>query len=174
MPRKTIGPVISKKSSTPSEELMDFDQFVTQKTSTLKKPKFKRTWLMVALVLIIVILAGILWLSLRNNASTRTLPYKVIYLDNSQYYYAKLVREDANYIYLDDVFYVQSQEQTVPAEKEGDEPQVVNIPILVHRGQEVHQPTGLLQISRDRVVAIEEIGANSDVYKEIMRVKAQP
>jgi hypothetical protein len=172
MPRaKTTAAV--KAAPKNSADLMDFDQFVSQKVSS-KSAKKSYNLLAYILVFIVLLLLGMMWWSMEKQSKVvKVLPYKVVYLDNNQYYYAKVAKEDANYIYLDDVYYLQTEQRTVPAEKEGDEPQVVEVPVLVHRGQEVHQPTGLLQISRDRVVAVEEIGTNSEVYKEIMKSKQQ-
>ncbi len=146
------------------EELMDFDQFVTP------KQKNNKSWIAILLSVIIVILIGVL-LYTNTGEMDKEYKYKAIYLDNNQIYYAKVVREDALSIYLDDVFYIQTQQQTIPAEDEDSEPQVINVPVLIHRGDEVHKPEGLLQLNRDKLVAIEEIGENSEILTEIERIK---
>lgn len=155
---------IRKKSPSKKEELMDFDQFVNE------EPKNNKPWVAIILLVIIVALVGVL-LSVYKGDLDKEFKYKAIYLDNNQVYYAKVVREDALSIYLDDVFYIQTQQQTIPAEEEGEESQVVNVPVLIQRGDEFHKPEGLLQINRDKLIAIEEIGEGSEILMEIERLK---
>ena len=155
---------IRKASGAKKEELMDFDQFVNE------EPKNNKSWVAIILLVIIVVLVGIL-LSVYKGDLDKEFKYKAIYLDNNQVYYAKVVREDAISIYLDDVFYIQTQQQTVPAEEGEEEPQVVNVPVLIQRGDEFHKPEGLLQINRDKLIAIEEIGEGSEILMEIERLK---
>ena len=155
---------IRKASGAKKEELMDFDQFVNE------EPKNNKSWVAIILLVIIVVLVGIL-LSVYKGDLDKEFKYKAIYLDNNQVYYAKVVREDAVSIYLDDVFYIQTQQQTVPAEEGEEEPQVVNVPVLIQRGDEFHKPEGLLQINRDKLIAIEEIGEGSEILMEIERLK---
>ena len=172
MPRAKTT-VASKAASKNSADLMDFDQFVSQKVSS-KSAKKSYNLLAYILVIIVLLLLGMMWWSMEKSSKPASvLAYQVVYLNNNQYYYAKVAKEDANYIYLDDVYYLQTEQRTIPAEKDGDEAQIVSVPVLVHRGQEVHQPTGFLKISRDQVVAIEEIGTGSEIYKEIMKSKGQ-
>ncbi len=153
-----------KVSATKKEELMDFDQFVNE------EPKNSKPWIAIILLVIIVSLVGVL-LSVYKGDMDKEFKYKAIYLDNNQVYYAKVVREDALSIYLDDVFYIQTQEQTIPAQEEDEEDRVVNVPVLIQRGEEFHKPEGLLQINRDKLIAIEEIGEGSEILMEIERLK---
>ena len=99
--------------------------------------------------------------------------YQAIFLDNQQVYFAKVVKEDAMSVYLEDVYYIQTQQQVIPATEEGAEDTVKEVPVLVKRGQELHQPSGWMQINRDKIVSIEQIGAESEILKEIEKVKAQ-
>ena len=155
---------IRKANSSKKEELMDFDQFVNE------DPKNNKPWVAIILLVIIVTLVGVL-LSVYKGDLDKEFKYKAIYLDNNQVYYAKVVKEDALSIYLDDVFYIQTQQQQIPPQEEDGEPQVVNVPVLIHRGDEFHKPQGLLQISRSKLIAIEEIGEDSEILLEINRIK---
>tara|TARA_B100001964_G_C13766289_1_gene394059 strand:- start:7 stop:507 length:501 start_codon:yes stop_codon:yes gene_type:complete len=155
---------IRKASGAKKEELMDFDQFVNE------EPKNNKSWVAIILLVIIVVLVGIL-LSVYKGDLDKDFKYKAIYLDSNQVYYAKVVREDALSIYLDDVFYIQTQQQTIPPQEEEGEAQVVNVPVLIQRGEEFHKPEGLLQINRDKLIAIEEIGEGSEILLEIERLK---
>jgi hypothetical protein len=151
------------------EELMEFEQFVSHKPRKTNK----KIWPAIIAIILIVVLAGLIYF-LNQGLWHKEGKYKAVFLDNGQVYFAKIVREDSMNLYLDDVFYIQTQQQTVPAQKEGDQPQVVNVPSLVKRGGEIHQPQGLLQINRSKVVSIEEIGPNSEVMQEINRIKTTP
>ncbi|MFA5126755.1 MAG: hypothetical protein WC465_01970 [Patescibacteria group bacterium] len=168
MPKKTT---ISKKAIEPADDAMEFEQFIAQKNP--RRQANGKSWLYVTLIIIIIALAGVLALSLKNKSWQREIPFKVVALDNNQYYYAKIAKEDANYIYLDDVYYIQTVQKSVPATEEGAEATMEDVPVLVRRGQELHRPVGYMQISRSRIVAIEEIGKDSEIYKEIQKAEAQ-
>lgn len=153
------------------DTLLDFEQFISQKPAV--RPSRGKGYLAITLVLIIVIL-GFLWFFMSQNTNLETAQkFKAIYLDNNQIYYAKVVKEDALNIYLDDIYYIQTEQTTVPAEEEGGEPQVINVPVLVKRGDELHKPEGWMQINRSKVVAIEEIGPDSEIITEINRINTQ-
>lgn len=155
----------TKKTVEPTEELMEFDQFVSQ----TPKSSGGRSWLALTIIVIIIILAGaVYWLN--QGQLGKEIKYKSVFLDNGQIYFAKVVKEDSLNLYLDDVFYIQTQQQLIPATEEGQEDQVVDVPSLVKRGTEYHQPQGLLQINRDRMVSMEEIGPDSEIMKEIQRI----
>ena len=106
----------------------------------------------------------------RVDTMEKEFKFKAIYLENEQTYYAKVVKEDALNIYLDEVYYIQIKKQTLPATEEGAEPQTVDVPVLIKRGQELHRPQGLMQINRSKLVAVEEIGAESQILTEIQRI----
>ena len=95
--------------------------------------------------------------------------YQAIFLDSSQVYFAKVVKEDSLSVYLSDVYYIQTETQVIPATEEDGQDQVVEVPILIKRGGELHQPSGWMQINRDKIISIEEIGVESEVLKEILR-----
>ncbi|PIR07132.1 MAG: hypothetical protein COV55_01735 [Candidatus Komeilibacteria bacterium CG11_big_fil_rev_8_21_14_0_20_36_20] len=159
--KKPVNKVESK------EELLDFEQFVSQKPMVHRG----KGWLFATLIVVIIVLASIVYFMMQSTSLQKELKFKVVYMDNGQVYYAKIVKEDSLNLYLDDVYYIQTQQQTVPSEVEGEEPQVVNVPVLMARSQEWHQPQGYLQINRDKVVAIDEIGQDSEIYQEIQKVK---
>jgi len=158
---------IAKELTTQEEDaLMDFEQFVSKRPSNNRG----KTWLALTLIVVIFLLgAAWLFMSRVDNAS-KEYKFKAVYLDNGQTYYAKVVKEDALNIYLDDVYYIQIEKQTIPATEEGAEDQTVDVPVLIKRGQELHRPEGLMQINRDKLVAIEEIGPDSQILTEINRI----
>ncbi|MBT6691164.1 hypothetical protein HOB10_02450 [Candidatus Parcubacteria bacterium] len=153
------------------EDLLEFEQFVSQNP---KSGINNKGLIFSTLLVVVIILAAISIFSLRT---TKTVvkgepTFKAVSLDNGLIYYAKVMKEDSMNVYLDDVYYIQTQQQTIPAEEEGGEPQVINVPVLIKRGQELHKPEGPLQINRDRVMAIEDIGADSEIITEINRINS--
>jgi hypothetical protein len=160
--KAAIRPVASREE----EALMEFEQFVSHKPSNNKS----KSWLALTLIILIAIL-GSSWLFMSKvEKIEKEYKFKAIYLDNGQSYYAKVVKEDALNVYLDEVYYIQVEQQTVPAQEEGEEPQIVEVPILIKRGQELHRPEGLMQINRSKLIAVEEIGEESQILAEIDRL----
>ncbi|MCD4761071.1 hypothetical protein K8R42_04195 [bacterium] len=176
MPRAKITKTSTTKKTTRSQvnknddgALMDFEHFIAQKPQTNRV----KGWWAMTLVVLIFILAAV-WFFMSQAASVqKEVKIKAVYLENGQVYYAKVVKEDALNIFLDEVYYVEEREQVIPSVEEDGEPQVVINLVLIKRGQEAHNPTGWLQINGATVVAIEEMGPDSAVLKEINRVNNQ-
>ncbi len=157
------------RKSEDKEEMMDFDDFVARSP----KPKSgNKAWLFITLVLVIIVLGAAIFL-MPKLKMTKNTQYQAIFLDNQQVYFAQVVKEDALSVYLDDVYYIQTQQQVIPATEEGAEDTVQEVPVLIKRGQELHQPSGWMQINRDKIISIEQIGADSEILKEIEKVKAE-
>ncbi len=148
------------------EDFWEFEQFVNRpaKASVRSRP-----WLMsVVLILIILVLAGLMVYTFKFKGTVVAPPnFKAIYLDNGQVYYAKVVKEDGLNIFLDEVYYVETKEQLLPATEEGKEPQRVTLPVLVKRTDASYKPQGWLQINRQKVVAIEALSNDSQILQEI-------
>ncbi|MFA6307762.1 MAG: hypothetical protein WCS88_00950 [Patescibacteria group bacterium] len=172
MPIKKINPTTKVRKSTSeatekeADTLMEFEQFVSHKPKNSRS----KSWLALTLIIIIFLLAA-LWLFMsRVSSFEKDNKFKAIYLENGQTYYAKIVKEDALNIYLDEVYYIQMEQQTISAEEEGAEAQVIEVPVLIKRGQELTRPEGAIQINRSKLVATEDIGADSQILIEINRL----
>lgn len=162
---KTTDELLNKDNDT----LMEFEQFVASKPNNSNKGK---AWLAATLVIFIILLS-IAWISFSNvETMEKEHKFKAIYLENGQTYYAKIVKEDSLNIYLDEVYYIQMEQQVIPSEEEDAEPQLIEVPVLIKRGQELHRPEGLMQINRSKLVAAEEIGAESEILAEIERINS--
>ena len=146
--------------------LMEFEQFVSNKPQNSRG----KSWLAITLIVVVLLLATVWLVMSRAQTMEKSGKFQAIYLENGQTYYAKVVKEDALNIYLDEVYYIQIEKQTLPATEEGAEPQTVDVPVLIKRGQELHRPQGLMQINRSKLVAVEEIGAESQILTEIQRI----
>lgn len=149
--------------------LWEFEQFVAK---TPLAPVKKRPWLVIVFIVIIVILLLALLYFMKFGQTVAQNQFKALYLENGQVYYAKVVKEDKYSIYLDEVYYIQNEERTVPAEEgaTNEEPQTVTVPVLVKRGQELSKPQGWLVLNRQKVVAIETLGSDSPVIEEIKKL----
>ncbi|MBU1202433.1 hypothetical protein KKH39_00050 [Patescibacteria group bacterium] len=171
MPRAkstTVKKIAKAKNVSQDENtLMEFEQFISKKPTTYNSRG--RSWLTATLLILIIVLAGAWIFVSRTPQVQKEYKFKAVRLDDNQVYYAKVVKEDSLYIYLDDVYYIMMQDQTIPAQEEGAEDKIVNVPVLIKRGQELHQPQGFMQINRDKIVEIEEIGPDSEIIKEINR-----
>lgn len=168
--KRSVAAAASK--SEPADNISEFESFVAKRpTKNSHNPK-----LWIFLIIIIVLIAGAWWLFGRNlnlnKTATNNQEFKAIALDNGQVYYAQIAKETDDMIYLTEVYYIQSEQRTVPAEEEGAEDQTVSVPVLVKRGQELHKPTGYLELNRDRVVGVETIGTDSEIYQEIQRIQS--
>lgn len=161
-----------EKPAKSGEDLWEFEQFVSQPPKTGGR---SRHWLMtVVLLIIILVLAGLMVYTSRFKGAVVALPkFKAIYLDNGQVYYAQVVKEDNLNIFLDDVYYIETKEQVLPASEEGKEPQRISVPVLVKRTDAPYKPQGWLQINRQKVVAIEALGDDSQILQEIEKLNKE-
>lgn len=174
-----VNPEISNKNtaakSRPAksqEDLWEFEQFVN-KSGYVQAGRRQPGLLILILLIIIVLLGALMFYTSRLDQPTADLKHKAIYLDTGQVYYAKVVKQDELNIYLDDVYYVQPQEQTLPSSEEGGEPQTITVPTFVSRSSEAHRPSGWLEINREKVVAMEELAPDSPVLTEIEKLKSK-
>lgn len=85
--------------------------------------------------------------------------YQAVFLDGGQTYFGRLSKTSANFLYLKDVFYIQSSGAT---------------PVLVELGTvEPHGPKNYLRINRDKVILIQDLKADSQVVKAIQDYRAK-
>ena len=151
----------------------------------LDKPKKKKVGNggpLAKIIMIIIVIIMLLAYSLIFKGGSTNLfgmqtdksSYKAVFLTNGQVYFGKLTKETTDYLYIDDVYYIQVQDQVQPSTTEGGEPTTISVPTLMKRGTELHQPFGSLLISRAQVVAIENVGSESQVMQQIEQVSQQP
>ena len=158
----------SRSKDNPTEELMEFEKFVSRKPQTVSRAK---GWLFATFFVVIVVLVAALFYTSQDENLVLEYKFKAVALDNGQVYYAKVVKEDALSVYLDEVYYIQFEDRIIPAQEEDGEDTVEKFPVLVKHGEELHRPEGWLQINRTKVVAIEDVGADSEILTEIERLK---
>lgn len=174
MPRvKTTTPKKSspRVSKSDGETLDDFEQFLAQSPQRQNGGRSKG-WLFATLLIIVIILGGALIYMSKNTKIEKELPYKSIYIENGAdgvVYFAKVAREDAYYIYLEDIFTYVSQPKYQPAESEDSDPVLVGYDnVLVSRNTDKE-----MQINRNKVIAIEELSEDSQELADIERYNNQ-
>lgn len=143
-----------------SNDLPDFGTMLPRS----QKRRYNWLWLVIAIIVIVVLAYFFLF---NNKLSGSNSGYKAIFLTNGQVYFGQLTRETGRYLYLDNVYYIQLQEQTQPAVDEKSQPTTIQVPTLLKRGSELHQPDGSMLINSEQVVAIENVGADSQIMSEI-------
>lgn len=172
MPRviKKNNNIKSKEKEVPKDDLLEFEEFIAKKKG-LRQSRPKGL-VVFTLILLSIALSIMLFTDTKKQSTQKPLVYKTIYLESGQQLYGKVVKEDALYLYVDDVFYTKMETVEVPAQEEGGEPQSVERARLVARGGELNAPVGPMQINRSKVFAIDEMGQDSEVLKLINQIKA--
>jgi len=159
----------SKAKSTPKDDLMEFEQFIAQKKSMKKSNQ--KGFMIFTMALLFIALSLMMFGNTKKQPVSKPLVFKTIYLESGQQLYAKIVKEDALYLYLDDVYYTKKEAVEVPPQEEGGEPQIIERTRLISRGNELVEPTGLMQVNRVKVFAIDEMGKNSEIMRLINEIK---
>jgi len=114
------------------------------------------------MILGVTALSLIMGCSVKGASESRTemaftTEYQAVFLDNGQAFFGKVEHPGADYLLLEDVFYIQRQVNQ-------DTNEVKNI--LIKRGSEWHGPD-LMYINNSHIVLIEPVAAGSQVAKLI-------
>ena len=130
-------------------------------------PRKSFNWLpLIIIVIILAVAGGMYFFGLNANWWGKS-SMKAVFLVNGQVYFGQISRETARDLYLNNVYYIQLQDQIQPATAEGEEAKTIQVPTLLKRGEELHRPYGEMRLNRDQVVAIENVGTDSTVYQQI-------
>jgi hypothetical protein len=98
--------------------------------------------------------------------------YKAVFLVNNQVYFGKLGNSiNSQFVALEDVYYLQVQQQIQPASKDKKASDQPNIS-LIKLGGELHGPTDTMQINRDQILLIEDLRTDSNLVAAIGNYKA--
>jgi len=115
----------------------------------------------ITLIILVIVLVFVFLRSARNKAPS--LFWSAVFLSNGRSYFGKIVKEDAGFITLDDVYYLQVKQ--VPSSVEGEEFQYQ--PFLMRIGDEIHGPENFMKINKDHILFIEKLKASSSVVVSI-------
>lgn len=171
MPRVAKKSTSSRAKKTTKDDLMEFEQFVAQKK---EKKSTNNKGLVIFTIVLLIIALGLTFLKDKKQHVVNKEPvFQTIHLESGQQLYGKVVKENALYLYVDEVYYVKKEAIQIPSEEEDGEPQIVERDVLVARGQEANAPVGPMQINRAKVFALDNMHPESEVMKLINQMKAQ-
>ncbi len=137
-------------------------------------PRAKKSfpWLALIILIVVVVLGGGVYMYGRNASWWGKPSMKAIFLVNGQVYFGQISRESSRDLYVNNVYYIQLQDQVDPTAAEGDQSKTVQVPTLLKRGEELHRPYGDMRINREQVVAIENVGADSPIFQQIQQLNS--
>ncbi len=121
---------------------------------------------MVASVIILIALAGG---AFSNGSSTSTMnlvksdQYQAVFLSNGQVYFGQITGASKDTMILEDIFYLQVDQQLQPDTEQATDPQVS----LAKLGNELHGPEDQMFISMQDVVFWENLRDDGDVVQAI-------
>lgn len=161
----------SSSSPSHSNDWGDFDGLPTRSRGGAHT-RSGAYWKGALAVVVIAILAGA-----AGYFSTRGVPslggaakaekFNAIFLNNGQVYFGVIKDENSQYMVLDNVFYLQLVNEEIPATEEGGEPQVVQRPQLVKKGDEYYGPDSSIRLNRAQVAVVEDLRDDSDILRQI-------
>lgn len=123
--------------------------------------------LLVAIAVAVAVFYGLRYVGVTG---TQTEGYQAVFLTNGQVYFGKISSMTATDVTLEDIYYLQVQQQNIqpPAEQQGQQPQLS----LVKLGNELHGPQDKMIINRDHVLFWENLKDDGRVVKAISDHKA--
>ena len=92
--------------------------------------------------------------------------YSAVFLTNGQVYFGKVMSNTSAVVDLQDIYYLQVDQQIQPENKDKTSSQQPNV-VLVKLGQELHGPNDRMQINKQQVLFIESLKNDSKVVKAI-------
>ena len=124
------------------------------------------------IILLIVIGVIVFALTYKNNDSltgVKDSKYQALFLTNGQVYFGKLRRADHKTIKINNIFYLQVQQEVQPKPKESKE--AGNETQLIKLGGELHGPEDEMFIDRNQVLFWESLQDDSKVMQAIKQYK---
>jgi len=131
--------------------------------SSSKGKKHGLVILVVGIIILIVLVVVLTFVFLKPAMNQISSSWSAVFLTNGRTYFGKIMKENTEFIALNDVYYLQVQQ--VPPSVEGEEvqPQLS----LMSVGDEIHGPENSMRINKDHVLFIEKLKANSSVVASI-------
>ncbi|HSX48333.1 MAG TPA: hypothetical protein VLF41_02420 [Candidatus Nanoarchaeia archaeon] len=127
-------------------------------------------------LLIVAVLLGIGTLVSRFIGGTQTASavkgkqYQALFLTNGQVYFGHLAQVESGYVKLNDIYYLQVQQQVQPdANKNSNQQPQISLAKL---GGELHGPEDVMYVNRDQVLFWENLKNDGKVVKAIQDFQA--
>lgn len=141
---------------------------------TRRAPK-RRLLLVLAGLAALLLVAAICFISqmvFSAEASIKKDRYQALFMTNGQLYFGKLSNVEGRYVTMQDVFYLQTQQQA-GAPKDVAEAEAQAQVLLTKLGSELQGPEDTMYISREQVLFWENLRADSKIVKAIGDFKAK-
>ena len=137
----------------------------------------KKSWVILVIVLVIAVI-GLIYI-FNSNETLSPNPqvqvpvtasaYQAVFLINNQVYFGKLSNENSDFITLEDIYYLQINQNIQPKDANASNPEIN----LVKLGGELHGPTDEMRINRDQVLLIEDLRSDSNLVKAIEKYQTE-
>src|SRR4051812_18632056 len=128
-------------------------------------------------VLIVAALIAILYAGTRlaaansGSGAVKGKQYQALFLSNGQVYFGHLKNVNSSYVKLNDIYYLQVQQQVQPGQQQNQNSQNQNVS-LAKLGNELHGPEDSMYVSRDQVLFWENLKNDGKVAQAISQYKA--
>lgn len=141
----------------------------------------KRTWITVGVLVVVALIVAaviVMWFArpAGGDASIQRDKYQAVFLTNGQVYFGKLANSGGDYMQLQDVYYLQV-DQNVQGTGEGEQAETATQEesqvSLAKLGSELHGPEDAMQINGDQVLFWENLTDNSKVVSAIKQHTGQ-
>lgn len=134
--------------------------------------------IILSVLLIITSIVAIVYLGLRLAATTtgsgsvKSKQYQALFLSNGQVYFGHLKNVDSSYVKMNDIYYLQVQQQVQPGQQANKDGQQQNVS-LAKLGGELHGPEDSMYVSRDQVLFWENLKDDGKVTQAIKDYKSK-
>ncbi|MCD6097041.1 hypothetical protein J7J60_01745 [bacterium] len=136
-----------------------------------KSNKNTLTRLFILLVVLLIVVILVLVFLVVKPLGSKEPVWQAVFLTNGQTYFGRVTKVNRNFLLLEDVHYLQTQE--VPAQEEGAQP--TQQLTLVKLGGEMHAPESKMLISLSQVLFVEDLRPDSQIVQAIKnQEQAQP
>lgn len=130
------------------------------------------------LVILLIIIASLAILtigaqtfsSVAARQAVKSKQYQALFLTNGQVYFGHLAQVNDSYVKLNDIYYLQVQQQVQPKDNKTPAEQQPNIS-LAKLGGELHGPEDVMYVSRQQVLFWENLKNDGKVAEAIKKFK---
>lgn len=124
--------------------------------------------LIIASIGVTLALAVSVWRSFNTSNLVKDNRYQAVFLDNGQVYFGKLSGVNSEYIRLNDIYYLQVEQQIQPEQEQAGKESTPQQQIsLAKLGNELHGPEDEMFILRSKVVFWENLKEEGQVTQAI-------
>jgi hypothetical protein len=147
----------------------------------VQQPGSKMPWIILGVIVIVLIVVAAVFsgklFAGKNFGALNPVGvssgYQAVFLTNGQVYFGKLSHFSADYVTLDDIYYLQVGPQQgssiTPSQSSTTPGQQIS---LVKLGNELHGPVDEMHINRSQVLFYEDLKSDGQVVKAILQDKA--